>query len=39
VQRRYVAPISITRMLLGTNFVIAAIFDALAARSSPSHAE
>jgi hypothetical protein len=34
-----VAPISTTFILLGINFVIAAIFGALAARSSPSLAE
>jgi hypothetical protein len=39
VLRLYVASISATLILLGINFVIAAIFGALAARSSPSHAE
>ena len=39
VLRLYVAPISTTFILLGINCVIAAIFVALAARSSPSHAE
>ena len=39
VLRLYVASISATLILLGINFVIAAIFGALAARSSPSHTE
>jgi hypothetical protein len=39
VLRLYVAPIPTTLFLLGINFVIAAIFGALAARSSPSHVE
>jgi hypothetical protein len=39
VLRLYVAPISTTFILLGINCLIAAIFGALAARSSPSHAE
>ena len=39
VLRLYVASISATLILLGINFVIAALFGALAARSSPSHAE
>ena len=39
VLRLYVASISATLILLGINFVICALFGALAARSSPSHAE
>jgi hypothetical protein len=39
VLRLYVAPIPTTLILLGINFVIAALFGALAARSSPSHTE
>jgi len=39
VLRLYVAPISATLIMLGINFVIAALFGALAARSSPGHAE
>ena len=39
VLRLYVASISATLILLGINFVIATIFGALAARSSPSHVE
>jgi hypothetical protein len=39
VLRLYVAAISATLILLGTNFVIAAVFGLLAARSSPSNAE
>ena len=39
VLRLYVAPISATLILLGINFVIAALFGALAARSSPGHTE
>ena len=37
--RLYVEPISATLTLLGINFVIAALFGMLAARSSPGHAE
>jgi len=39
VLRLYVAPIPTTLILLGINFAIAALFGALAARSSPSHTE
>jgi hypothetical protein len=39
VLRLYVAPISATLILLGINLVIAALFGALAAWSSPGHAE
>jgi hypothetical protein len=39
VLRLYVAPIAATVILLGINLVIAALFGALAARSSPSHTE
>ena len=39
VLRFYVPPIPATLILLGTNFVIAALFAVLAARSSPGHAE
>ena len=39
VLRLYVPPIPATLILLGTNFVIAALFAVLAARSSPGHAE
>jgi hypothetical protein len=39
VLRLYVASISATLILLGINFVIAAIFGALAARSSAGHTE
>jgi hypothetical protein len=39
VLRLYVAPISTTLSLLGINLVIAALFGALASRSSPGRAE
>jgi hypothetical protein len=39
VLRLYVQAIPTTLILLGTNFVIAALFGVLAARSSPGHAE
>src|SRR4051812_30628224 len=39
VLRLYVEPIPTTLILLGINCLIAAIFGALAAWSSPSHAE
>jgi hypothetical protein len=39
VLRLYVAPISTTLILLGINLVIAALFGALASRSSPGRAE
>ena len=39
VLRLYVPPIPATLILLGANFVIAALFAVLAARSSPGHAE
>jgi hypothetical protein len=39
VLRLYVAAISATLVLLGINFVIAAVFGLIAARSSPSRTE
>jgi hypothetical protein len=39
VLRRYTTSIEATLILLGLNFIIAIVFVALAARSSPGHAE